>query len=254
MKIFIGNAAVLNYPLAAEQDVGGLQSLLLDMSIVSSTKVYLTNMWSNGEQAGGLFTNGTAGDDSCGHFVGAVQEDSLIIYDDTEKPIGWVMLGPESKSVTQYSGKWAVNQTCVIEPTAVHTFSVNGVSRPYPNVLRIVPTDYIQSDNNGESIVRAPFANTQDLDARNWDAHGPILSINNKKTVTGDSDLTLRVSATYTPGQIILEDTTNFLCTGTYSVRDNAIMDHAEYGLAMELPLDNMVRVWNGTCSRRSLS
>jgi len=254
MKIFVNNTAVLNYPLADEQAVSGLQSMLLDLSIVSSTQVYLTNMWSNGELVGGLFTNGASGAVSCGHFSGAVQDGTLTVYNDAEVPIGWVVLGPESSTEARYAGKWLVNPVCVIAPTAVHTFSVNGVTMVYPNVLRIVPTDYIQAGTGGITIDRAPFANTQDLDARNWDENGPILSINGRKTTTGDCSLNLHVAATYTTGRILLEDTDNFVCEGTYSTRDNAIMDHEDYGLAMELPLDNMVRVWKGSCNRRSLS
>lgn len=253
MKVFINNTAVLNYPLADGQSVSGLQSMLLDMSIVSSTPVYLINMWSNGEQTGGLFNNGASGEVACGHFSGAIQDGSLVVYNDEETPIGWVVLGPESLSEAQYTGKWKVNPVCVTAPTAVHTFSVNGVERVYPNVLRIAPNDYIQVANGGTTIERAPFANTQDLDARNWDTNGPILSINGHKTITGDCSLYLHVAAEYTTGRILLEDTDNFVCEGAYSTRDNAIMDHDDYGLAMELPLDNMVRVWKGICSRRSL-
>ena len=251
MKVFINNTAVLNYPLADNQDASVLQSMLLDMSVVSATSVYLTNMWSDGELAGGLLTNGTSGDASCGHFSGSVRDTSVVIYDDKNKPIGWVMLGPEITSRRQCYGKWLVNPVCVVTPTAIHSFSVDGVSRVYPEVLRIIPTDYIQSADDGTFIERAPFADTQDLDARNWDINGPILSINNQKTKTGNCSLNLRVSAEYTAGHIVLSDTDNFLCTGTYTVRDNAIMDHEDYGLYMELPLDNMVRVWKGDCPRR---
>lgn len=88
MKIFINDTAVLNYPLADQQDVGPVQSMLTDMSIVSSTPVYMTAMWSDGVTAGGLLTNGASGEDPCGHFSGAIQDGSLSIYTDKAEPIG----------------------------------------------------------------------------------------------------------------------------------------------------------------------
>lgn len=252
MKLFVNDTAVLNYPLADEQDIGGMQSMLMDLSLIGTPDIYMTNMWSTGTQIGGLFMDNTG---LAYHFEGSPSDGSVAVVTDRNEPVGWIVPGPGAVVAHNYTGSWKVNPVCLVAPTTMRAFTVNGVSRAYPNVLRIVPQDYITEVQEGTKLVRAPFANTQDLDSRDWDHNGPILSINGKRTETGDCTVDFHVTAQYTDdGKILLSDTGNFGCDSAYTIRDNAIMNHEAYGLQMELPLDNMVRVWKGECPRRPLS
>jgi hypothetical protein len=125
------------------------------------------------------------------------------------------------------------------------TLTINGAEHPAPVVLSLEFSGLFEVSDS--EIFRASHGNSQELDARGWEANRPVISINGVTTPTGRIVMVLpeNITVAVASRNIVLDSVdVSYGCPYPYEQRDGAILHSEEMGLAQRLPLDPLVELW----------
>lgn len=280
MKQFIDDFTNVNYPLADGQDIGALKVALQDMAIVSSYPVVLNTFWKSGDSMGGTLSIVPPEDSSssdnvpepahCLYFDTVKNERIIRVKGEDGEPYGWIFINEDFTQNVNITGAFRVNPCCLTPEPVKKTLSINGHVNQYPAVLNLSFLDYITYENG--TVNRSAYGNSQELDSRNWDESGPLLSINGVTTQDDNINVSFRglyAVVSYPVGEdsdssssrsysgprrtmMLFSHSGTFICPNADAMRDRTILSHEDYGLVKSLPLDNMVKVWRGELDRRA--